>query len=174
MEIREVLREGFGRVPGIVARVTDGLDPHALTWQPDPAANTIGWLLWHLARVQDDHVADLAGEAQVWSEGGWAPRFGLEESVTDIGYGWDIDQVRAVRPESLEVIDDYLSRVTDRTMRYLDGVGPDELDRVIDDSWDPPVTAGVRIVSVLSDDLQHAGQAAYVRGLWEAQGSAGS
>jgi uncharacterized damage-inducible protein DinB len=168
MQIHEVVREAFGRIPGIVERVLDDLALDALTWQSAAEANTIGWLLWHLARVQDDHVADLAGEPQVWAEGGWAPRFGLDEDVTDIGYGWSIDQVLTVRPESTQVVEDYLARVTERTMHYLDGLTPDELDRVIDDSWDPPVTAGVRLVSVLSDDLQHAGQAAYVRGLWEA------
>ncbi len=42
---------------------------------------------------------------------------------------------------------------------------PEDLDRVVDKRWNPPVTLGVRLVSILNDDVQHVGQAAYVRGL---------
>ena len=56
-------------------------------------------------------------------------------------------------------------RCKQATVAYLATVAPEDLDRVVDERWDPPVTLGVRLVSVLSDDLQHAGQAAYARGL---------
>ena len=52
-----------------------------------------------------------------------------------------------------------------RTVAHLAGLSEADLDRVVDERWDPPVTLGVRLVSVISDDLQHAGQAAYLRGL---------
>ncbi len=168
MQVAALLEEGFTRIPGIVASAVDGLDPEALRWRPAPAANPIGWLVWHLARVQDDHIADVAGHTQVWLAEGWAPRFGLDDGVTEIGYGWDATQVASVVPESAEVLTRYLAAVTDRSTAYLDTLGPDDLDRVVDEGWDPPVTLGARLVSVLSDDLQHAGQAAYVRGLWDA------
>jgi uncharacterized damage-inducible protein DinB len=167
MRSNQVLDEGFSRIPGEARRAVEGLDVEALVWQPDPASNTIGWLVWHLARVQDDHVAELLDAEQVWDAEAWAPRFGLPDGATDTGYGHSAEQVRSVRPDGADALVDYLEVVTARTRRFLGTVGDEDLDRVVDTSWDPPVTMGVRLVSVIDDSLQHAGQAAYLRGLHE-------
>ena len=74
----------------------------------------------------------------------------------------------AVRPESAQALIDYHQAVAERTRTFLAGLRPADLDRVVDEAWDPPVTLGVRLVSVIGDDLEHVGQAAYVRGLIEA------
>ena len=64
----------------------------------------------------------------------------------------------------------YYDAVHEQTLRYLDGIGEADLDRIVDRRWDPPVTLGVRLVSVADDDIQHAGQAAFVRGVVENRG----
>jgi len=69
-----------------------------------------------------------------------------------------------VRPESADVLVEYLSVVDMRTREMLRGLSPGDLDRIVDRRWDPPVTLGVRLVSIADDCLQHVGQAAYVRG----------
>ncbi|MCU1457288.1 MAG: hypothetical protein JWL73_1380 [Actinomycetia bacterium] len=164
MKISEVLTESFDRVRGAVPRVVDGLDVDALTFRPKSGANSIAWLVWHLTRIQDDHVADLAGREQVWTEGGFAARFGLPFGDGATGYGQSSDDVAAVRLDAEKLVS-YHDAVADRTQEFLIGVDESTLDRVVDRSWDPPVTEGVRLVSVVSDCLQHVGQAAYVRGL---------
>lgn len=163
----QVLDEAFSRLPELARHAVEGLDPEALVWQPSGGGNPIGWLVWHLARVQDDHVAEVMDVEQLWVTDGWGPRFGLATDELNIGYGHDVDQVRAVRPETAEVLVDYLDAVTDRTRTWLATVGDDDLDRIVDRRWDPPVTLGVRLVSVVDDSLQHLGQAGYVRGLHE-------
>jgi hypothetical protein len=170
MHVTEPLRDAIGRVVEIVREVLDDLPEEALVWRPDPDANPIGWLVWHLARVQDDHVADLAGTSQVWASGEWAARFGLPADTMEIGYGHRTEEVAAVRPDDTEVLLSYLEVVTEQTDRFLEALDADELERIIDRSWDPPVTVAVRLVSVIGDTLQHAGQAAYVRGLYERRG----
>jgi hypothetical protein len=165
MQSNELLEDAFGRIPGIVRRAVDGLDAVALTWRVEAESNPIGWLVWHLARVQDDHVAELVDGEQVWLAGDWPARFGLSEGTTETGFGHTADQVAAVRPESVEVVLAYLDDVTDRTREVLAATTAVDLDRVVDTAWDPPVTMGVRLVSVLTDGLQHAGQAAYLRGV---------
>jgi len=163
MDVRGVLTEGFGRVAEIYEQVVDGLDADTANHRPAGTGNPVGWLLWHLARVQDDHLADLAGTSQVWDE--WHERFGLPTELDDTGYGHTSDQVDAVRITDPALLLGYHHEVTLATARYLQTVDERELEREVDQSWDPPVTAGVRLVSVLSDCLQHLGQAAYVRGL---------
>jgi hypothetical protein len=162
----EVLLEAYERLPGLVDAAVHGLSLEQLTARLDPEANTISWLVWHLARVQDDHLAGAFGTEQVWTSQGWAGRFALPFDVAVHGYGHTPDQVAAVRVEA-ELLMGYFDAVHTQTRTLLSTVSSDELDRVVDDSYDPPVTLGVRLVSVLEDDLQHAGQAAFVRGVLE-------
>ncbi|MEU8777710.1 DinB family protein [Streptomyces sp. NPDC048606] len=174
MKATEVIADGFGRVREVVHEVLDGIGAEALNARPDPAANSIAWLVWHLARVQDDHVADAAGLPQVWREGGWADRLGLSLPVAATGYGQTARQAAAVRVDSPEPLLGYFDAVHEQSLRFVRSLSAADLGRVVDARWDPPVTLGVRLVSVLADDLQHAGQAAYVRGLVERGAAHGS
>ncbi|HEX6417242.1 MAG TPA: DUF664 domain-containing protein [Acidimicrobiales bacterium] len=165
MDARDLLVDLYDRIPGHVAGAVEGLDAAALATAVVPGTNPIGWLVWHLTRVQDHHVAELLGEDQLWATGDWAPRFGLEADPRDTGYGHTPDQVARVRPDGPEVLVDHYAAVAARTRAFLLGLSPGDLDRAVDRRWDPPVTLGVRLVSVADDDIQHAGQAAYLRGL---------
>ena len=160
----EVLVDGFSRVRGLVHRVVRDLSPAQLAARVD-GANSIAWLVWHLTRIQDDHVADVAQGSQVWTEDGWFDRFGFPFDPAATGYGHTSDEVDAVRVESGDLLVGYYDAAHARTIVYIEGVTDADLDVVVDESWDPPVTLGVRLVSVLSDDLQHIGQAAILRGI---------
>jgi Protein of unknown function (DUF664) len=165
MDTASLLLELYGRIPPLAARAVEGLTPDDLCQAPESGANPVGWLVWHLARVQDHHVAELLGTEQVWVGGDWARRIGLEPDPSNTGYGHTAEEVASVRPKNPAVLLGYLEEVQGRTTAMLEGLAPDDLDRVVDERWDPPVTLGVRLVSIADDSLQHAGQAAYVRGL---------
>jgi hypothetical protein len=160
----DLLLDGFEHVRSTVRRAVDGLDADGLTFRVDVEANTVAWLVWHLIRVQDDHIAEVAGSEQVWTADGWAARFGLPFEVGAIGYGQSSDEVGAVQAPA-EVLLGYSEAVLDRTAQYLATLTEADLDRIVDENWSPPVTLAVRLVSVLNDDLQHAGQAAFVSGV---------
>jgi uncharacterized damage-inducible protein DinB len=161
----ELLLDAFGRVREVVYDAVMGLKPDQLAFRPAPDTNSIVWLVWHLTRIQDDHVAGVAGTEQVWTSEGWAPRFGLPAGTSETGYGHSPEQVARVQVESAEVLTAYYDAVHERTIRYVGTLTDADLPRVVDDSWDPPVTLGVRLVSVITDDLMHAGQAQYLRGM---------
>jgi uncharacterized damage-inducible protein DinB len=165
MTSAELLVDGFSRVQGTVHEVVEGLSAEELAARLDPDANSIGWLVWHLTRVQDDHVAGVAGTEQRWTAEGWAKKFGLPFPDSDIGYGHSSEQVGQVRVESARLLTDYYDAVHRHTVDFVSGVTEDDLAKIVDRSWDPPVTMAVRLVSVLNDDLQHAGQAAFIRGV---------
>ena len=165
MDVSPLLLELYGRIPPLARHAVDGVDLARLTEAPAPNANTIAWLVWHLARVQDLHVAEILGTDQIWTGDDWARRFGLDPDPSNTGYGHSAEDVASVRPEQPDVLLEYLDAVDRRTRTMLQGVSPADLDRVVDRRWDPPVTLGVRLVSIADDSLQHAGQAAYVRGL---------
>jgi uncharacterized damage-inducible protein DinB len=168
VKVNELLIDMFGRIPDLVDGAVRELTPEQLHWAPAPGANSIGWLVWHLTRVQDSHIAELLGQDQVWQSGQWADRFGLQGAAakaSNTGYGHRASEVSAVRPRDVQALTDYYRAVHARTLEYLGGLADGDLDKVVDEAWDPPVTLGVRLVSIADDDVQHAGQAAYVRGL---------
>jgi uncharacterized damage-inducible protein DinB len=160
----DVLADSFERVRDLVHRAVDELSPDHLSVRLDPEANSIGWLLWHLTRIQDDHVAAVAATEQVWTSAGWAQRFDLPLDVSGTGYGHTSQQVAAVI-STPTMLGEYHDAVCDRTLEFVRRLTDADLDRVVDTRWKPPVTLGVRLVSVVVDDVEHAGQAAYIRGI---------
>ncbi|MFJ9562426.1 DUF664 domain-containing protein [Streptomyces fuscichromogenes] len=165
MHARDILIDGFGRIQEEVHSALDGLDPGLLNRLPAPGTNSVTWLVWHLTRIQDDHIADAFDLDQVWLAQGWEKRFGLDLPPHDHGYGHTPAQVAKVTVDSPDLLTGYYDAVHEQTLRMLRDLPSTELERIVDVRWDPPVTLGVRLVSVLSDDLQHVGQAAYLRGL---------
>ncbi|GAB3536091.1 DinB family protein [Arthrobacter tecti] len=167
----EVLEEAFGRIPDAVAQAVDGLDAGQLAYRPTLAdgsgapGNSVAWLIWHLSRVQDNHLADAADRDELWLSEGWAEKFNLALPREDTGYGHASDDVDKVRVEAGQQLVEYHSAVHARSMEFIRALNEMDLNRIIDASWDPPVTMRVRLVSVVEDCLQHAGQAAYLRGL---------
>ncbi|TDD98280.1 mycothiol transferase [Jiangella asiatica] len=164
MKASEVLVDGFGRVRESVHAVVDGLTPEQLAFRVDDGANSIAWLVWHLTRVQDDHVAEVAGREQVWTAEKWVDRFGLPFPPRATGFGQRSADVAAVTVSDPALLTGYHDAVHEATVAYVRQLGDDDLDAIVDERWDPPVTLGVRLVSVINDDAQHVGQAAFVRG----------
>ena len=171
MHAKDILIDGFGRIREEVHAAVEGLGPDELAARPGPGANSVAWLVWHLTRVQDDHVADAFGLDQVWLSDGWEKRFGLGLPRHDTGYGHTPAKVDKVRVDSADLLTGYHDAVHEQTLGALRTLTAKDLERVVDEGWDPPVTLGVRLVSVLSDDHQHVGQAAYVRGLVQSTAS---
>ena len=164
MTTADLLTDEFGRIREEVHHAVDGLSRDDLAYRLDADANSIAWLAWHLTRVQDDHIAEAAQLEQVWTSKSWADKFGLPFGLLATGYEHNSSDVAAVQADA-ELLTAYHDAVYEQTIRYVGTLTDDDLPRVVDDSWDPPVTLGVRLVSVISDDLQHAGQAMFIRGI---------
>jgi hypothetical protein len=163
----DLLVDALHRIRQVVHGAVDGLTAEQLAYRIDPQSNSIAWLVWHLARVQDDHIAEVASTEQVWTSDGWMDRFGLPFDRSATGFGHSADEVAAVRELSAEPLIGYHDAVFEHSRGFVERLTDADFDRIVDPSWDPPVTLGVRLVSVISDDLQHAGQAALIRGIVE-------
>jgi hypothetical protein len=166
---RSLVDDCFDRIAASVVDMCDGLTDEVATFRVDPEANTIAWLLWHLSRIQDDHVSEAAGSQQVWVR--WRERFDLPFAEHATGYGQNSAEVAAVRVGP-DLLAGYHAEVHQMTAEYVAKLSTQELQRIIDWRWDPPVTVAVRLVSVIADCQQHLGQAAYVRGVARRQAGA--
>jgi hypothetical protein len=161
----DLLTDAFNRIHGIVHETVDGLAVDQLAVRPNGGGNSIAWLVWHLARIQDRQVAEVADLKEVWTSKGWYEQFALPLEAADTGYGHDFDDVSAVLVTSGDLLTGYYDATHQQTLDFLSNLTGTDLDRVVDTRWDPPVTLGARLISVIADDLQHAGQAAYASGL---------
>lgn len=167
MELNEVLIDLFGRVNEHVHEAVEGLDVDSLLTPPEPGTNPIGWLIWHVARGEDYQIADVSGQEQLWTSGDWASSFGVAPDPQNMGYGHAWTDVMAIRPESADSLVEYYAAVAAQTRKFLERTTTSDLDRIVDRNWDPPVTLGVRLVSIVDDAIQHSGQAVYARGMLE-------
>ena len=159
---QELLRDSFTRLIEHVDDLADGLTEELAAYQPTPGANSIAWLIWHSARVQDMQVCGIAGIDDVWITQGWVDRFGLDLPRNDTGYGHRPDDVAKVKAPP-ELLAGYYHAVYDFTLEYVTTLADRDLERIVDRRWHPPVTASARLVSIIDDCAQHLGQAAYVR-----------
>lgn len=165
MHAIDILIDAHARTMHACHGVLEGLDPEGANWRPGGVHNSISWLVWHIAREQDAQIAALAGRDQVWLASGWVDRFALDLPRESMGYGHTPDEVGKVVVADVTLLTGYLNAAADATVAYLRALDAATLDEIVDSRWDPPVTRGVRLVSIIDDAAQHAGQAAYVRGL---------
>ena len=171
MEWHELLTDGYERISQVLSRALTGLSTDNLKQQPHPDCNSIGWLAWHLTRVQDHHIADLMGEEQLWISDGWHAKFNRAADPKDVGFGHSSQDVAAFESPDVPTLMGYHQAVLERSKRYIASLSASDLGRELNEPWYQPLpTVGVRLISVLSDNLQHAGQAAYVQGLLKAKG----
>lgn len=171
MEWQELIKDGYERVLQALEEVLDGLNENDLNEQPRSDCNSMGWLAWHLTRVQDDHIADLIGEKQLWIRDGWHAKFNRPSNPKDLGFGHSPEDVAAFKSPNVNTLLDYHRAVLQRTKQYITALTSEDLDRELNEPWFRLLpTVGVRLISILSDDLQHVGQMAYVRGLLKGKG----
>jgi hypothetical protein len=171
MEWQELLIDGYGRVQEALQEALKGLTQDDLNQLPRPDCNSMGWLAWHLTRVQDDHVADLMGEKQLWLSEGWHAKFNRAPSAKDVGFGHSPKDVAAFKSPDVATLLNYHRAVLERTKRYILSLPASDLARELNEPWYQPLpTVGVRLISVMADNLQHVGQIAYVHGLLKGKG----
>jgi hypothetical protein len=170
MEWQQLLIDGYERIAQVLERALSELSQEDLNWQPHPDCNSMGWMTWHLTRVQDNHVADLMGEEELYVKDSWHARFNRAHDTSDTGYGHSPQDVAAFKSPDVATLLAYHRTVMERSQTYISSLSLTELDRELNEPWYQPLpTVGVRLISVLSDNLQHAGQVAYLRGLLKAK-----
>jgi len=164
MKPTTILHNAATRPTEAAERLRTSLTPQVLNAHPGGHDNSVAWLLWHTGRELDVQTADLAGTEEVWSTGGFAERTGLGAAGDALGLGHSAEAARAIRTDYGDALVDYVAAATDALLDYISTLSEADLDQIIDENWDPPVSRGVRIVSMIDDAAQHLGQAAYAVG----------
>ena len=162
MHCAEFITGIFARISHVLEASLEGLNQLEINRQPCPECNSIGWMVWHLTRVQDRFIATLSDNEQVWIAEKWYEAFGREADASDIGYGHTPEDLANFKAPEVKILLDYYQATFERTKQYTNGISPEELDRAVGDSR--LSTVAMRLTAFISDNLQHAGQVAYLRG----------
>ncbi|MFH1646805.1 MAG: DinB family protein [Chloroflexota bacterium] len=171
MEAHEAIANGYGHVLRALEYTLDGLTPEDLNWQPKPDSNSIGWLVWHLTRWHDFQISRFMEEEQVWIKGGWYRKFGRPADPRDHGLGHKPADLAGFKSPDAATLLGYHRAVLERSRHYFPTLSQNDLDRIIEGTpFKPPPTLGMALMGTLSDGLQHAGQASYLRGLRQGMG----
>lgn len=168
MEWKSLIINTFDNLTMVLERTLEGLNEEDLNHQPAHDCNSIGWLVWHIIRGQDLGIAGLTGEEQFWIEEGWHDKFNRPADPRDFGLGHTLEDLAAFKSPGAKTLLAYHQVVKERLIRYLSSLSESDLDRKLDHPVFP--TVGARIVALISDNFQHAGQAGYVRGLLQGKG----
>jgi len=168
MEWQQLIIDTYERISQVLEKALDGLTVDELNQQLHPDCNSMGWLTWHLTRGQDRAIADLMCEEQLWVKDKWHARFNRPPDPPDTGFGHSLEDLAAFKSPDVQTLLAYHHAVLERTKHYISNLSGTDLDRELDHPRFP--TVGVRLVAVISDNLQHAGQVAYVHGLLKGKG----
>ncbi len=168
MKWQQILIDSFERVAKSLEEALAGLSQSDLDEQPHADCNSMGWLTWHLTRGQDAAISWLTGQKQVWVEDGWHARFNRAPNPGDTGFGAKSEDVAAFKSPEVGVLLGYHRAVFERSKQYLGNLSAAELGRNLNNPAFPTVEA--LLIAILSDDFQHLGQVAYLRGLQKGKG----
>lgn len=172
MAWQQLVMDVFLRISRDREQVLDGLDADELHEQPFPNGNTIAWLTWHLTRSHDRNISKLAGEDQLWITEGWYAEFNRPPDTTETGFGHSAEEAAAFRAPGGRALVDYHRAVLERIQHYvLRTMMEDDLDRdACSPTFRDTTTVRRRLVGIISEGLQHVGQAAYGRGALKGHG----
>ena len=141
----------------------EGLTDAELRWQATLDSNSIVWLVWHMAKVEDGWINNsIAGGESVWDSGGWADKTGI--SVEGSGYGQTADEVRAMPAMPVADLVEYFDAVRAASFKVIDGISDEDLSNIFT-RGNRSVTWSWILGHVLAEEAQHLGQIGFIRGM---------
>ena len=168
MEFQQLLVWVFKRVSEVLEKALEGLTKDELRYMPTTDCNSIGWLTWHLTRAQDSIISRFMEKEQLWISDKWYSKFNRSADSTDSGVGHSSEEVSNFQSPDTKTLLDYHHAVLKQTDEYINRLSTSELEREVDNLSRP--TVGLNLAALISDNLQHVGQIAYLRGMLKGKG----
>lgn len=168
MTLKDFVRNALEMQRNDLLRSLQGLTPLDLAWRPAAQGNAIGFLAWHMARVEDMWVQRVfQGKQQLWQSDGWSGKLGMDAYARDNGYGFDEAKLAGFQPPHLDQLLAYMDAVRQNTLAFLDAWNPAGAPVQAVIPWDKSTTMPIEKfwAQILWELNQHGGQIAYVRGL---------
>lgn len=163
MDAKEYIKASLERSKGGLTRVTNTLTQEELGWRPASGCNSIGIILFHIARSEDSFIQSrLQDSPQVWESEKWFDKLGMDKD--EAGSHYTVEQVNEFTVPDMEKLVAYQDAVRETTLAYLDTLSADDLDRKVTMPFGDFNVAGILALTV-SHAAGHAGEMSYLRGM---------
>ena len=170
MEANEFLTKMLKANRSMVRKALDGLSDEEVAKRPNSECNSMAWLLWHIARVEDSLVSAMDGSGELWADG-WAEKCGISAETEGMGFGHKAEDLESFSVGSVEALKEYFGRTEKKVADYLASLSPEDLDKQVPAVMGEGTVALARHVQILVNEaLVHGGQIAYLRGLHKGLG----
>ncbi len=176
MELKEFIEKVLADYRHRLFLALDGLTPEELAWRPGPEANSIAFIVWHVARAEDRWFQRFAREStEVWIREDWSHKTGIPEE--DTGHGYTAEQVARFPMVKGEDLRQYFEAVRKETLSFLRGLASKDFDitpqrepapdrpRALSSKPFEGCTIGRMFRQIVAEFNQHLGQIQYLRGL---------
>jgi uncharacterized damage-inducible protein DinB len=166
MDVKEFALHSLNELQAALVESIDDLTQEESFRQPQPGANHIAFMLWHIVRVEDWFFHYLFQRVpQVWESESWHEKLGLPEDPKATGFAYTTEQVDGFPSVQLRDLRAYGEAVRAETLDYLRNTDAAKLDETVKSRLFGEVSIGSLIGHVIVELSQHVGQIAYVRGL---------
>jgi uncharacterized damage-inducible protein DinB len=164
VELREYIAMQLDGLKRGIDRVTKELNLEELKWRPTCGCNSIGLLLFHLAKSEDSFIqARLQGKPDLWDSEKWYEKLGMPQA--EAGAHYTVDQVNAFPVRELKDIMAYYDAVREKTQAYLKKLTPQDLDKKYTMKPFGEMTVASIFSIIVTHTAQHLGEISYLRGL---------
>ena len=163
MDLNEFIVDALEKEQESLSEAVGDLTPEELAWRAGPEANPIGWILWHMLRVEDMWFQFfIQRRNEIWERESWHEKFGLP--TRDNGFGHTSEQVAGFPALDLQELLRYGEAVRRATLEYLETLSPEDYDAVPREQR-PEMTVGAIFRQIVGELYQHQGHIAYLKGL---------
>lgn len=167
MEAKEVIIKSLGQSRRFLLNALDELTQEEVAWSPNPECNSIAFILWHIARLEDVFINSvIQGERELYEKEGWREKLGTPTGDTGTRYTEEMLRVWPV-PE-MEVLQGYADSVREKTLVFLESIPPEKLSEVPRPDRSPD-TMGALLGGLSTEIAMHVGQICYLRGVQRGQ-----
>jgi hypothetical protein len=163
VELKDYIRLELDGLKQSLKRVTDTLTQDEIMWRPACGCNSIGLILFHIARGEDMFVNGfLQNKAHVWETGKWYNRLNVAQNLG--GSHLTVEQVNTFPVPKLADMMAYYTAVRKQTLAYLDAIKPADFEKKVKLPFGEFTMAGVFSL-IIGHTAQHIGEISYLRGL---------
>ena len=163
MDFKDLIRKGFDEYLDDLKGHLEGLTEDERRFQIAPESNHIDFIVWHMARVEDDFLQRFAQRAPtVWQRDGWHERLGLPERAS--GFRYTPKQVAELPRFDMGEMLAYYDAVRAETYKFLDSISESDLANKPHPRR-PQYSVCDMFSHLMCEESQHVGQVAYIRGI---------
>lgn len=164
MEVKELLTIQFKGLQNGLDRVLDSLTQAEIAWQPTSGCNSIGLILFHMARTDDGFLLGaMLGGTPLWESREWFAKLNLP--AAESGHQYTVEQVDSFQVPPKQDLLAYGDAARNAVIEAVQGLTPERLARIVKTPFMGDVPLQTLLAAMVGHAYMHVGEISYLRGM---------